>query len=230
MSALLLSLVVAVATLASGLLPLASRMRAVEMRYLVGFASGAMVSIAIFDMMPEMAMRSPLPMALGFFAIYLIEKLVLIHACGEAECESHTVGGVALIGIAAESLIDGAAIAAGYAVSPRLGLGIAGAIFVHEMPRGFTTTVIMRQAKYGLGPTLAALLVDALFTPVGAILAGLVPTMAFGDLIGFAAGTFLYVGASDLLPEAHRRFNLRVVASVLVGATLIPALAGLLGS
>lgn len=230
MMAVLLSLVVALATLVSGLLPLAPRARAVEMRYLVGFASGAMVSIAIFDMVPEMGMRTPLPMALGFFGTYLIEKLVLIHACGEAECESHALGWVALIGIAAESLIDGAAIAAGYAVSPGLGLGIAGAIFVHELPRGFTTTVIMRQAKYGLGATLAALLVDALFTPVGAILAGLAPTVAFRDLIGFAAGTFLYVGASDLLPEAHRRFNLRVIASVLVGATLIPALAGLLGN
>lgn len=229
MIAVLLSLVVALGTLVSGLLPFASRVRAVEMRYLVGFASGAMVSIAIFDMMPEMGMRTPLPMALGFFGTYLVEKLVLIHACGEAECESHSLGWVALIGIAAESLIDGAAIAAGYALAPGLGLGITGAIFVHELPRGFTTTVIMRQAKYGLGATLAALFVDAFFTPVGALLAKIVPAAGFNELIGFAAGTFIYVGASDLLPEAHRRFNLRVVGSVLAGAIVIPLLAGLVG-
>jgi zinc transporter ZupT len=50
----------------------------------------------------------------------------------------------------------------------------------------------------------------------------------FEWLIGFTAGVFLYVGASDLLPDAHRRFNLRVVLSTLAGSGLIPLLGILL--
>jgi zinc and cadmium transporter len=56
-----------------------------------------------------------------------------------------------------------------------------------------------------------------------------VPATALEPLIGFTAGVFLYVGASDLIPEAHRRFNSGVVLSTLAGAGMIPLLGSLLG-
>ena len=52
---------------------------------------------------------------------------------------------------------------------------------------------------------------------------------AIEPLIGFTAGVFLYVGASDLLPEAHRRFNRSLVLATLAGAALIPSLGAALG-
>ncbi len=63
---------------------------------------------------------------------------------------------------------------------------------------------------------------DGLFTRVGAVLAGPFPAGSFESLVRFAAGTFLYVGGSDLPPEAHRRFNLKVVGAVLGAAALMP--------
>ena len=112
---------------------------------------------------------------------------------------------------------------------PTLGLFIALAIFVHEVPRGFATVTIMRQAGYGRARIWLALLVDAGFAPLGVLLTTLIPTSAVEPLIGFTAGVFLYVGASDLLPEAHRRFNLRVVLATLAGAGLLPVLGIVLG-
>jgi peptide/nickel transport system substrate-binding protein len=56
------------------------------------------------------------------------------------------------------------------------------------------------------------------------------PARALQQVLALAAGTFLYVGASDLLPEAHRRFNLKVVGSVIGGALVPPVLAGLTGA
>lgn len=187
-----------------------------------------MVAIALFDLIPEMEVHNAAALMLGFFAIYLLEKLVMIHACGEAECETHGMGWSALIGIATESLIDGLAIAVGFRVAPALGLLIALAVFAHELPRGLTTTVIMQEAGYNRRKVWAALFVDAGFAPLGVLLSGLVPPSAFEPLIGFTAGVFLYVGASDLLPEAHRRFNLRVVLATVAGGWLIPALSRLL--
>ncbi|MBI3077833.1 MAG: ZIP family metal transporter [Deltaproteobacteria bacterium] len=218
-----------VATILGGLLPLHPRLREIELRYLVAFASGFLVSIAFFNMIPAMEPERAIPLALGFFSIYFIEKLVMIHACGERECEGHTVGWVAMIGVAVESLIDGLAIGTGYAVAPPLGALIALAIIVHELPRGFTTTVIMRQSKYGARAIAAALAIDAGFTPLGALASGLFPAGLMKPLMGFTAGAFLYVGASDLLPEAHRRFNLQVVLLVLAGAGLVPLLDFVLG-
>lgn len=225
---LLYALATSAATLAGGVLPMYTRLRLVEQRYLVAFAGGAMVAIALYDLIPQMTAHNAVALLLGFFSIYLLEKLVMIHACREMECETHGMGWPALIGIATESLIDGLAIAVGFRVAPALGLLIALAVFVHEVPRGLTTTVIMQQAGYGQPGIWAALLVDAGFAPLGVGLSGWLPEVAFEPLIGFTAGVFLYVGASDLLPEAHRRFNLRVVLATATGAGLIPALGILL--
>ncbi len=226
---LLYALITSAATLAGGVLPMYTRLRLIEQRYQVAFAGGAMVAIALFDLIPEMKAHNAVVLLLGFFSIYLLEKLVLIHACHEAECETHVMGWPALIGIASESLLDGLAIAVGFRVAPALGLLIALAVFMHELPRGLTTTVIMQEASYSRPKTWAALAVDAGFAPLGVLLSGLLPAAALEPLLGFTAGVFLYVGASDLLPEAHRRFNLRVVLATLAGGGLIPALGSLLG-
>lgn len=233
MIAIGLALITSLATVIGGLLPLNKRVSRIEFRYLVAFAAGATVSIAFFDLIPEAFARVGVfdgtMVAVGFFSLYVIEKFVLVHACGEEECETHTIGWVALIGIGAESLIDGLAIGVGYSVEPELGLLLAGAVLLHEVPRGFATTVIMKQANYGLKGIAGALVVDAGLTPVGALFANFLPETLFAPLVAYAAGAFLYVGASDLLPEAHRRFNSRVIFSLMFGAAFIPAIGSLLG-
>lgn len=223
-------LMAALGTLLGGLLPLAGRLARIDLRYLTAFAAGGLVSVALFTMVPEGGAQHAALLAAAFFAVYLLEKLILLHSCGEAECETHALGWVALPGIILESLVDGVAIGAGYALAPALGLAIGAAVFLHEIPRGFFTTVVMRQAGYGRAFVLLALLSDAVPTPVGTLLPGLLPGHALQQALALAAGTFLYVGASDLLPEAHRRFNLRVVGSVIGGALLPPLLAGLTGT
>lgn len=217
----------AAATLFGGALPLYTRLRDVGMRYLLAFASGVLVATALLEMLPEaqlgVAPGASLALAAGFFLLYLVEKLLLIHACGEEECSTHSIGWVSVIGIGLESLIDGIAIAASFAASPVLGLVVAVAIVVHELPRGFSTAVIMKNSRYSQKTVLAVLAIDAFLTPVGVLLAPLIP-ISLPVLIAFAAGTFIYIGASDLLPEAHQTFNVKVVASVLVGAGVVLAL------
>lgn len=223
------ALITSVATVTGGLLPIYTGFRNIELRYLIGFASGAMISIAFFEMIPEMGSGSTvaLALAIGFYSLYTTEKFVMIHTCGEEECESHTMGWVAIIGIAAESLVDGIAIAVGYTVAPTLGLIIALAILIHEVPRGFSTAAIMKASNYSRKAVIFALAIDAGFTPLGVLFSGLFPPTFFKNIVAFTAGTFLYVGASDLLPEAHRRFNVKVIFSVLSGALSIPFLGAL---
>jgi len=237
MISLTLAFASAASTLIGGMVPLLTRLRELMGdRYLLGFASGAMLSVAFLEMLPEVAEHGPaelnfFALAAGFFLLYLVEKLVLIHACPEGACEVHTMGLVALIGIALESLLDGVAIAVGFHISAGVGASIALAVIAHEFPRGFTTSVIMLGSGYRRRGVLGALAVDSLFTPVGAslVLLGLFPQKFFAPLLAFAAGTFIYVGASDLLPEAHRRFNLRVILSVFLGLALILSLERALG-
>lgn len=216
----------AIATLIGGMLPLYTRIKNIELRYSLAFASGLMISVAFFDMLPESAIEENyIFLGSGFFLLYFIEKNILIHVCGEEECEVHTIGWVSIIGIASESLIDGIAIATGYEIRPALGFIITLSIMAHELPRGFSTTTIMKSSGYGMSQTFSALAIDAFFTPLGALLAFAFPLELFKPMLAFSAGTFLYIGAGDLMPEAHRRFNRRVIAAVLLGvfiALLIP--------
>ena len=220
-AAFIVALITSVATFLGGLLPFTKIFKKIDVRYLVGFASGAMISIAFFDLLPEAGINYPIAIAAGFFLVYLVEKIVLIHACREHECEIHPTGWPALIGIATESLADGLVIATGYIINPILGITIAAAVLVHEIPRGFSTSIIMKSAKKTNKETLIALSIDAFFTPIGVLLAPLFPKSFLPIILAFAAGTFLYVGASDLLPEAHKRFNIYVVLSVILGAVII---------
>ncbi|MEE9202090.1 MAG: hypothetical protein V3U31_02710, partial [Dehalococcoidia bacterium] len=153
MAALLFGLIAAASTISGGMLPLYTRIRDIGSRYLLGFAAGVMLSVAFLEMLPQIAKQGEpnfVALAVGFFSLYLVEKLVMVHSCPEGECEVHTLGGTALIGIAAESLLDGVAIGIGFHLSPAVGLTIALAVLVHEFPRGFATTVIMRNAGYSL--------------------------------------------------------------------------------
>ncbi len=222
MIALFYSLLTSLATIFGAFLPFTKTFRKIELRYLLAFASGLMVSVAFFELLPEIGRESAFAVAIGFFGIYIIEKIFLIHACGEKECVSHAIGWTSLIGIGVESLIDGIAIGVGYAVNPALGIVIAVAVVVHEVPRGFVTAVIMRNSGYKTRGISGAVAIDAFFTPLGTAIAFLIPVALFQNLIGFALGTFLYIGASDLLPEAHKRFNWKVVVAVLIGAVIVP--------
>jgi zinc transporter ZupT len=81
--------------------------------------------------------------------------------------------------------------------------------------------MVMKNAGKGTAAIAGALLIDAGLTPIGALIGTLLPDAYFMAILGFTAGTFLYVGAVDLLPEIHKRFNWKVIFSVMFGVTVI---------
>ena len=166
----LYALATSAGTIVGGILPSYTQIRLIEQRYLVGFAGGATVAIALFDLIPQMKAHNAIALLLGFFTIYLLEKVILVHTCIEENCETHVVGSTALIGIAAESMMDGLAIATGIRVAIAMGFMIALAVFIHEIPRGITISIIMKQAGYNQAKTWVALAIDAGFAPLGVLL------------------------------------------------------------
>lgn len=229
---LVYAFIASVASVIGGLLPIYTRIKNIRTNYLIGFAAGVLISTALFGMLPEALSESTEiinPLALGFFIFYLLEKGVMLHACKEPECDIHTLGWVGIIGLSLESVLDGIAIAVGYITQPALGLIIAFAVAVHEVPVGFSTSIILRRSNYDRKNTLIALFVTSFLTVAGALIAGFFPLEYFSDILAFTAGTFIYMGASDLLPHAHDRVDWVVVLSVLSGAAVIPVLEAALG-
>jgi zinc transporter ZupT len=197
----------------------------IEPRYVIAFAAGVLLAVVFFEILPETNLKSDSGyLALGFITFYLLEKLVMIHACGEAECHTHQIGPVAVLGMALDNVVDGAGIMVGYLIDPYLGLTITLAVVLHEIPQGMSSALIMREAKWRWGGTMLALILAGLLYPIGALLAGFIPADFQQKLLAFIAGDFIYLGAGDLLPEAHRRFNWKVVASVLCGMAFMLAI------
>lgn len=223
---LVYAFIASVSSVIGGLLPIYTRLKNIRTNYLLGFAAGVLISTALFEMLPVALVESNVeivnPLALGFFSFYLLEKGMMLHACKEHECDIHTLGVIGMIGLGIESILDGVAIAVGYMTQPALGIIIAFAVAVHEIPVGFSTSVIMKRSNYNRKNTLIALFVTSFMTVVGALIASVFPLEYFGHILAFTAGTFIYMGASDLLPHAHDRVDWIVVASVLSGAAIVP--------
>ncbi len=222
------------ADVVGGLLALRLRPGQLDTRYIIAFSSGIVLSAAFFELMPESLLpedgvtdpaviassvqTSLLLMAVGFFVFYLVEKAVMLHSCGESECETHGATWVSVAGMAGDNIIDGVGIAVGFIVDPMLGVTITLAVLAHEVPQGMTSAEILR--KMGIGPrrTIGIVALAGVMYVLGAGLSLVIPADWHHSVIAFVAGVFLYVGSADLLAEAHKRFNVQVIASVVGGA------------
>lgn len=197
----------------------------IQPRYIIGFAAGVLMAVTFFDILPEVDLKSDaLFLALGFLTFYMLEKIMMIHSCGESECETHHIGPIAVLGMALDNIIDGVGIAVGYLIDPLLGLAITAAVVLHEIPQGITSALIMRGAKWSWLRMVLTLSLAGLLYPLGALLAGFIPEQFLQKTLAFIAGDFIYIGAGDLLPEAHRRFNWKVILAVVSGMAFMLAL------
>ena len=132
----------------------------------------------------------------------------MIHACEEHGCHYHTVGMAAFSGLAIHGVIEGLALGSSL-VLPPLAFLVLVAILAHKAPSGFALTSILRLAGKSKRQILLFSLGVALSGPLGLLLAYFFLQSqeyqsAAGCLLALSAGTFVYIGACDLLPELHR--------------------------
>jgi zinc and cadmium transporter len=204
--------------------------------YMISLAGGVLVATAFLELLPEAAAKSSAWAAaalLGVVALFIIEHFMAIHECQDEECDIHSIGTISALGIGIHSFIDGVVIGTGFQASLSLGIITALAVVVHELPEGaFTYGLLIGNGQ----PERKSLLIGwavALATPVGTVLTylalrGLGPGV-LGAMLGLAGGTFVYVGAADLLPQLHRRPNFRALVVMLAGVGFVILLRYLFG-
>lgn len=221
----LYAVVAGLSDIAAGWLAMRGMTAKLESRYVIGFAAGVLLAVSFLDILPEVNLKADaLFLVFGFLTFYVLEKVMMIHACGESECETHQIGPVAVVGMALDNFVDGAGIAVGYLINPLLGFSITAAVVLHEIPQGITSALIMQEARWSRSGIVVALGLAGLLYPLGALLAAFLPGPFLEKTLAFIAGDFIYIGASDLLPEAHRKFNWKVILSVVSGMVLMGAL------
>ncbi len=201
--------------------------------YVNSFAAGALLTIALAHLIPEsveLASNALLVVLVSFIAFYLLESAIVFHS-GSAihfyeRCprETHNKGPVIFSGLFLHSLIDGFVIAVGFEVSLELGLFAAAGVILHELPEGVTSFTLMLRSMTGKTALFLSVAV-ALATPAGAAIAlgplGGLSESGLGVMMAVAGGSFLYVAASDLIPETHESKVLQNAVFLLAGAGLL---------
>ncbi len=178
--------------------------------FLISFGAGVMLAIAFLDLIPEAASayhNSWLMVFGGFLIFYILQNIIMVHPCHDEECKTH-LGVLSTVGFSIHSLLDGVIVSVGFTGGMALGALTSVAIILHKLPDGITITGILTHAGTPRRKILIFSVIIALLTPIGAIASYLflrnLPHEAFGILIALTAGSFLYLAASNLLPESHK--------------------------
>ncbi len=183
---------------------------------LVGFAAGALIGGAFLHLLPEAVENSTnlkvfLALSFGFFLFFLLEKLIWRH-CHKESCEVHPFAYINLIGDSLHNFIDGLVIAASFLNSIELGTVTSLAVAFHEVPQEIGDFGVLVYGGLKKSRALVLNFVTALTAVLGGIIGYYLSSHIGGAtvyLLPFAAGGFIYIAASDLIPELHREVNPR---------------------
>ena len=192
-----------------------------ELATLIALSGGVVVAVALFDVLPEAveltgdAHRATLLVGIGFITFFLIERGLVLHHRDETEqARAHSqVGVFGAAGLSAHSFVDGLGIGLAFAVSTEVGLLVFLAVITHDFADGLNTVSFILRQGGERRRAITWLAIDAAAPLVGAIVgtALSVSDATLGNLLAVYAGFFLFMGATDLLPEAHRHPSFRRV-------------------
>lgn len=185
---------------------------------LVAFAAGSLIGGAFFHMIPAAVQGNPdrdavwLALGLGFATFFALELFLHWHHCHDPHA-SHgkPVTYLVLVGDGLHNFMGGLAIASAFLVDIRLGITAWLAAAAHEVPQELGDFAVLVHGGWPKGRALLFNLLSASTFLVGSLLTYAV-SFAFDVtlLLPFAAGNFLYIAASDLIPEVNRHARTRV--------------------
>lgn len=231
-TAVILSIAALVSTLLGGLFAIKFKNK---LHYIMAFAAGVLLGVVAFDIFPEIikqvkiynfdSIQIMVALVLGFLIFHVLEKSILIQHCHEKECIAHKhpqIGVISALALAGHSFMDGIGIGLGFQVSPVVGLLVTIAVISHDFTDGMNTVTLMLNNRNTDRKSIIFLLLDAATPVLGATSTLLfkVPPYFLVLYLGFFAGFLLYIGASDILPEAHSEQSSYKLMSLTILGTL----------
>jgi len=223
-----------VSTLLGGLTALKNKDR---LHRILGYTAGVLLGVVAFDILPEIfkslqtqhqsATGAMVALVCGFLAFHIIEKSILIHHTQEDDYPVHhhpQVGVASAIALSGHSFLDGVGIGLGFQVNHTVGIAVAIAVIAHDFSDGLNTVSLMIANKNSSKRAFRLLLLDAIAPVLGVLATKLVHVSDAGLVLylGFFAGFLLYIGTSEILPEAHSQHSsYRTIALTVLGAVFM---------
>ena len=224
-----------VSTLTGGLFTL--RNSRLQVKYFFAFAAGALLGVSFFDIFPEIIslLESGVvdtTVALGtiviaFLFFHILDRSITIHSLRshpDGDSGKMTNGRIRASGLSIHSFLDGVAIGTAFHIGLSLGILVGLAVVFHDFSDGLNTVTVMLRAGAKSRPTFYWLLTDAITPVLGAASTFLffLSDTVLALLLSFFVGEFLFIGAADLLPEAHGSgTSFRLVVATILGVLLL---------
>jgi ZIP family zinc transporter len=220
--------------MAGGLFALRNKDR---LHRILGYAAGVILGLVAFDLLPEIfelvehtgidATWPMVALVAGFLIFHIVEKSILIHHAQEGEYANHhhpQVGVASALALIGHSFLDGVAIGLAFQVDNTIGVAVAIAVIAHDFTDGINTASLLLVNKNNRRRVIGFLLLDGIAPILGALSTLLfqVSDDVLVIYLGFFAGFLLYIGASEVLPEAHSKHSsYGTIALTVLGAAVM---------
>ncbi len=208
-----------------------------QIHRILGFTAGVLLGVVAFEILPEVFNLSnetktvpvvPMTaMVVGFLFFHIIEKLTIIHHGHENAYGDHhhpLVGLYSALAMTGHSFLDGVGIGLAFQINFGIGIAVAIAVIAHDFSDGLNTVSLMLVNRNTNTKALVLLGADALAPAIGALSTIFYRLSDISLLLylGFFAGFLLYIGASDILPEAHSKSSSKwTIALTILGTVFV---------
>lgn len=185
--------------------------------FLVSLSAGTLIGGAFLHLLPEASENLPGDqlfyfVLLAFVLFFLVEKVLHWRHCHKDNCIVHTFGYMNLFGDAVHNFIDGLIIAAAFLTDINLGITTGLAVALHEIPQEISDFGVLLHAGFEKRKALLINFLVATTTIIGGLVGYLISfrvNVFVSYLLPFAAGGFIYIAASDLMPEIRKETSLK---------------------
>jgi zinc and cadmium transporter len=212
---------------------------------LISFGTGAFLAAAFLDILPAALEASEKPQPIltatlvGFLSFFFLERYIMKHLAKAHRSHHHhehteSLSFLIILGDCIHNFLDGVVIALAFAANPGLGLTATLAIAAHEIPQEIGDFSVLLHLGWKKSKVLTVNIVQSLCTIPGVLIGyylGQRVESQLPILLGVTAGIFIYISASDLIPELHHQAGhhhiYRVVIPMIISVLLVAKLIGL---
>jgi len=184
---------------------------------LVSLSAGTLLGGAFFHLLPEsievMGETALFITLMSFFLFYTVEKVFHWRHCHKIDCQQHSFAYMNLLGDSIHNFIDGLVIAAAFMTSPQIGIATVLAVALHEIPQEISDFGVLLHAGFKKEKALFVNFLVALTVTLGGLTGFFVFRFFDSSLVNYllpvAAGGFIYISASDLVPEIRKEKKIK---------------------
>lgn len=208
--------------------------------YLISFSAGALLGDAFMHLLPDIieaagfTIKVSLSVLLGILLFFILEKIIHWRHCHMPIDEKehvHPFAYINLFGDALHNFLDGIIIASSYLINTQTGIATTIAVILHEIPQEIGDFGVLLHGGFSKGKALWLNFLTALTAVLGAVstlwLTSLISNLE-SYLVPIAAGGFIYIASSDLIPELHKETkvskSLIQILSFVLGITIMALL------